>query len=289
MSKIGRNDICPCGSGRKYKKCCLLNGKNDENPYAAMPIIKQYPQEKEKHSIVILEPTPFSDVGLGLEKKILSYVENIHPTHFKDAKSHVATTLFRLIFRGHDRRIVNNLIEQAVDPFIIPWALYNWVPDLFEQMEQVQNEKGIKDKTMAIEFEQQNNINLTPSETEILNNLNATYFSYYRVNAIGSDGSITIVDLLFNIEHYVFDKQLEPSLNVGGIIFARIVCHRGKDVIYGIWPTLIPEIYSERIGDFKRQCIKLNDNQPLVSYLFRTRFEFDSRDILSLIMVNMFD
>ncbi len=20
---IGRNDICPCGSGKKYKKCCL--------------------------------------------------------------------------------------------------------------------------------------------------------------------------------------------------------------------------------------------------------------------------
>ena len=22
MSKIGRNDICPCGSGLKFKKCC---------------------------------------------------------------------------------------------------------------------------------------------------------------------------------------------------------------------------------------------------------------------------
>jgi uncharacterized protein YecA (UPF0149 family) len=21
-SKIGRNDPCPCGSGKKYKKCC---------------------------------------------------------------------------------------------------------------------------------------------------------------------------------------------------------------------------------------------------------------------------
>jgi uncharacterized protein len=21
--KVGRNDTCPCGSGRKYKKCCL--------------------------------------------------------------------------------------------------------------------------------------------------------------------------------------------------------------------------------------------------------------------------
>jgi uncharacterized protein YecA (UPF0149 family) len=20
--KVGRNDLCPCGSGKKYKKCC---------------------------------------------------------------------------------------------------------------------------------------------------------------------------------------------------------------------------------------------------------------------------
>ncbi len=26
MKKIGRNDPCPCGSGRKYKKCCLRSG-----------------------------------------------------------------------------------------------------------------------------------------------------------------------------------------------------------------------------------------------------------------------
>jgi preprotein translocase subunit SecA len=24
--KIGRNDYCPCGSGKKYKRCCLLLG-----------------------------------------------------------------------------------------------------------------------------------------------------------------------------------------------------------------------------------------------------------------------
>ena len=24
--KVGRNDACPCGSGKKYKKCCLAHG-----------------------------------------------------------------------------------------------------------------------------------------------------------------------------------------------------------------------------------------------------------------------
>ncbi|MEX0961333.1 MAG: SEC-C metal-binding domain-containing protein [Simkaniaceae bacterium] len=25
MSKVGRNDPCPCGSGKKYKKCCAFS------------------------------------------------------------------------------------------------------------------------------------------------------------------------------------------------------------------------------------------------------------------------
>lgn len=35
MGKIGRNDPCPCGSGMKYKNCCL--GKNIENNRILLP------------------------------------------------------------------------------------------------------------------------------------------------------------------------------------------------------------------------------------------------------------
>lgn len=31
--KTGRNDECPCGSGRKYKNCCLALGKYSEYRY----------------------------------------------------------------------------------------------------------------------------------------------------------------------------------------------------------------------------------------------------------------
>ncbi|MEM9812756.1 MAG: SEC-C metal-binding domain-containing protein [Pseudomonadota bacterium] len=29
QEKLGRNDPCPCGSGRRYKRCCLKSGKFD--------------------------------------------------------------------------------------------------------------------------------------------------------------------------------------------------------------------------------------------------------------------
>ncbi|MCL6591559.1 MAG: SEC-C domain-containing protein [Firmicutes bacterium] len=30
-AKTGRNEPCPCGSGKKYKKCCL--GKKPKNSF----------------------------------------------------------------------------------------------------------------------------------------------------------------------------------------------------------------------------------------------------------------
>jgi len=36
MAKIGRNDPCPCDSGKKYKKCCLAN--DEAAARAAQPV-----------------------------------------------------------------------------------------------------------------------------------------------------------------------------------------------------------------------------------------------------------
>ena len=30
FDKVGRNDPCPCGSGKKYKNCCLSSGKFED-------------------------------------------------------------------------------------------------------------------------------------------------------------------------------------------------------------------------------------------------------------------
>ena len=32
--KIGRNELCPCGSGKKYKNCCLSSGRYETTHFA---------------------------------------------------------------------------------------------------------------------------------------------------------------------------------------------------------------------------------------------------------------
>jgi len=27
VEKLGRNDLCPCGSGQRFKRCCLKSGR----------------------------------------------------------------------------------------------------------------------------------------------------------------------------------------------------------------------------------------------------------------------
>ncbi len=39
MAKIGRNQPCPCGSGKKYKHCCLVTGQSAQ-PASPMEQIK---------------------------------------------------------------------------------------------------------------------------------------------------------------------------------------------------------------------------------------------------------
>lgn len=62
----GRNDSCPCGSGKKYKKCCLLN---KPKPYADLEadfelgqrLIAEYEAEQK---MARLRSNIITDLGL---------------------------------------------------------------------------------------------------------------------------------------------------------------------------------------------------------------------------------
>ena len=57
MNKIGRNDPCPCGSGLKYKKCCML-------------------RQEELERVENLEWDKWFQADIALGKKNMQEVEN---------------------------------------------------------------------------------------------------------------------------------------------------------------------------------------------------------------------
>jgi hypothetical protein len=55
MEKAGRNDPCPCDSGKKYKKCCLPMHEADERQRAAEQQAKR-DQRAAAHSASLFHP-----------------------------------------------------------------------------------------------------------------------------------------------------------------------------------------------------------------------------------------
>ena len=50
-SRTGRNDLCPCGSGLKYKKCCLGKSAPDQGDLAEMYASKYNVRLKQAQDI----------------------------------------------------------------------------------------------------------------------------------------------------------------------------------------------------------------------------------------------
>jgi len=48
MAKPGRNDRCPCGSGKKYKACCLMKDETAEREQLAAAQAQRESQSAEK-------------------------------------------------------------------------------------------------------------------------------------------------------------------------------------------------------------------------------------------------
>jgi len=52
MEKVGRNDPCPCGSGKKFKKCCEMKQKHKKINAQVLSFSAPQAQETQETSKV---------------------------------------------------------------------------------------------------------------------------------------------------------------------------------------------------------------------------------------------
>src|SRR5262245_5317617 len=57
---VGRNDPCPCGSGKKFKKCCLLRRSGGSPTKRAIPLPQPSPPPTPGASLEPPTPTFWS-------------------------------------------------------------------------------------------------------------------------------------------------------------------------------------------------------------------------------------
>ncbi|MDN3508975.1 MAG: SEC-C metal-binding domain-containing protein [Candidatus Neptunochlamydia sp.] len=72
MKEAGRNDPCPCGSGKKYKKCCAQKSSMERRSFTAIdPSSFQSIMSRITGMVskTLLDNTPATPAE-GLEKKV---------------------------------------------------------------------------------------------------------------------------------------------------------------------------------------------------------------------------
>lgn len=73
--KVGRNDPCPCGSGKKYKKCCMKKDKANEKYQEPIEVqrkwLKDYPKvegERKEHEVRITDD--FDEASIEIDRLV---------------------------------------------------------------------------------------------------------------------------------------------------------------------------------------------------------------------------
>ena len=89
MTKLGRNDQCPCGSGKKYKRCCLPQ----QEAAAAHPAVAAATARMAAQFAALQDAVDWDDDGLDEASNCV--VDLVHEDKLDDAERAARSLLAR--------------------------------------------------------------------------------------------------------------------------------------------------------------------------------------------------
>ncbi|MFA9557092.1 YecA family protein [Evansella sp. AB-rgal1] len=194
MSKLGRNEPCPCGSGQKYKKCCI---KKQVQP-ATLDSSAQ--QQLQQFLPKLLDFSKTFDRELQpLYDRYTATYRNLHES---DARAFSQILFHWLIFNANifedDRTVVQRFIEQErshyADNVIEIIERWGQVAPTLYLVEKQGETASLKDCF--------NNFIVVPEQTDALNKLDAGDFLFGYVYPTAT-GVVLGTDSLLIPEKYV--------------------------------------------------------------------------------------
>lgn len=225
--KIGRNDPCPCGSGKKYKKCCGLNPSQGgmiqtPKPLLDLPertgtLFDDYMDLFPVITIYGKRIIDFDEDGSELKKAVADFEKDFHP--------------------GEKNGIL--------DSYFMNWMHY----DLrFGKKHETITERFLSDPISA-KLEE-------PGPTYI-RHLNESYITFYEIVASSSMPDVTTVEELGTGQRFIVQdvrKLIEIDPMAGEIWFTRRVGLPDQSIFYTTPYIFDPDSRAE----FKR-VVKLQE------------------------------
>lgn len=212
----GRNDPCKCGSGKKYKKCCLVESQPSQDEF-------------KKHR--------WSVIQVGLIDKILKHAVKIYGP---DA-IHEAYNAFQLYETedGYDPDSKELLI-------FMPWFFYEWYPDpegsLLEGAPEIPPAQSLAESGRGI----------SSDEEQYIIKCCETSFSFFEILDVVPDKSFRLKDILTEEHHDVLEKKGTHGVQKGDIFFGKVISIDNIGVLEACAPIIIRPDFKLRIIEFRK-------------------------------------
>ncbi len=232
--EIGRNEPCPCGSGKKYKKCCQI-GSLDLMEEAARRVRRIQDQ---------------------VEPKMVRFVRSLFGERSLDeAWEEFACGCDELEPDGPEIQLFH------------PWMIYDWIPKVPGRVGRANT------RPVAQLYLDEHAAELPPEEARYLQRTLTTSISFHDVVEVEPGRRLRLRDVLLQTEQDVFEKSGSETLRVGDVIFARVVPYDGVALIIGSGSVALPPIEKHPILRL-RERLRKNVGQPTPEMLLADAREY---------------
>jgi hypothetical protein len=221
--KIGRNDPCPCGSGKKYKNCCL--GKQSE------PSQTLYYRR-------------LSEAYNRLSDRLLPYAVR----KFGKEAIDVAMDEF-LLWPEEDDEIGEGAFDRFGTLFG-PWFLFNWEYASIEAEVELAGPEG---RTVAELYAEEHSKRLDPLEHKLIESINRKPYTFFEVEHVDRGKGMQLKDVLKGDSIEVQERSGSEYVQPGDLVFGRAVSVDGVGMIVGLGPTIIPPRLKPEIIQLRKE------------------------------------
>ncbi|MFO7708056.1 MAG: SEC-C metal-binding domain-containing protein [Desulfobacterales bacterium] len=225
---IGRNQPCPCGSGKKYKKCCL-------NEAAAPSLGFYYRRLSEAHD--------------GLVKHLMACADRI----FGEQAVHAAMHEF-LLWPKAEEDLSEDTLDRAGSLFW-PWYLFNWE---YQPEDAAAALAGPKGRTVAELYSQERGVRLDSLENRLIDNINRKPYSFWEVLRVEKGKGMALLDILTGTQIEIQERSGSEYVHPGDLLFGRAVTVDGVGMLIGLSPTIIPPGRKTDIIELRKQLHRRN-------------------------------
>ena len=216
MKKIGRNDACPCGSGKKYKKCCLLGNRKPA------PVLRQKLESSRE------------EFGIWMSEFLTG----------KSAENLIQNALDEFLGWPEEQE---NGISEDLHPAFVAWFLS------IRELHPGDLTPDMPGSTIVEAAFAQNAPAPDEGVDRLARQANRAPFSFHILRKTLSGGQAEVEDLLGGGRATVTLPEALALAEVGTIFYARIIGEKNSHVVYGHAAILLPEGLASAIDGLRQR------------------------------------